>query len=392
VLCDLSSRSIYMYKPLKIFLSFIANFFAKKRPRQDKYTLLTYLPDEIKLQIFSFLPVSDLCAAARVCREFRALSTDDGLWRRFFVRIPSRDAPTARVCHSALVYEEKMYIYGGHVPDSMNYIRDVKNDFYAYHFTSRKWEPIHPKSEMPYKTEHTAVLYKNCMYLFGGYSGPLGYRDTAIYEYNFETKTATRIEAAGTFPPDRSAHTAVVYKDHMYIFGGWDGSESNNDFYKYDFATREWTPVSCKGASPPRIRSHSAVLYHDYMVVFGGFGENVHPNTIFAFHFPTSTWEEIKVPGPCGRSRFRMVFYDNSLWCFGGWDRKLYFNDLWRFKLETKSWQRIEAAFELSGVGQHSLAVHKGRMYLYGGYCWDSKAPHPHLYVYRLPSQTTYSA
>lgn len=52
---------------------------------------------------------------------------------------------------------------------------------------SKKWESIHSKSEisLPYKTEHTAVLYKNCMYLFGGYSGSLGYRDTAIYEYNF---------------------------------------------------------------------------------------------------------------------------------------------------------------------------------------------------------------
>jgi len=379
---------------MKPIFSLFYDIFGKKKPRKEKCLFLIYLPDEVKLLIFSYLSVSDLCGAAQVCKEFRALSVDDGLWRRFFVKLQTKDAPNARVCHSALVYGDRMFIYGGHVPDAMNYIRDVKNDFYSYHFGNKKWEFIQPKSDntLPYKTEHTAVLYKNCMYLFGGYSGSLGYRDTAIYEYNFDTKQSTRIEAVGTLPPDRSAHTAIVYKDHMYIFGGWDGTESNNDFYKYHFDTRTWAEVSAQGPPPPRIRSHSAVLYHDYMVVFGGYGENSHPNSIFAFHFPTSTWEEIRVPGPCGRSRFRMVFHDDSLWCFGGWDRKSYFNDLWRFRLETRSWQRIDASFELRGVGQHSLAVHKGRMYLYGGYCSDSKAPHPGLYVYRLPVPTTHSA
>jgi len=379
---------------MKPIFSLFSDLFGKKKPRKEKCLFLLCLPDEVKLHIFSYLPVHDLCGAAQVCKAWRALAGDDGLWRRFFVKLLTKDAPNARVCHSALVYGDKMYIYGGHVPDAMNYIRDVKNDFYAYNFASKKWEFVQPKSDnaLPYKTEHTAVLYKNCMYLFGGYSGSLGYRDTAIYEYNFDTKQTVRIEAVGSLPPDRSAHTAVVYKDHMYIFGGWDGTESNNDFYSYHFDTRQWAEVAAQGPPPPRIRSHSAVLYHDYMVVFGGYGENAHPNSIYAYHFPTSTWEEIRAPGPCGRSRFRMVFYDDNLWCFGGWDRRAYFNDLWRFRLETRTWQRIEASFELRGVGQHSLAVHNGRMYLYGGYCSDSKAPHPGLYVYRLPSPATHEA
>lgn len=375
-------------------LSFLFELFTKKK-KQDREKCLfnIYLPDEIKLHIFSYLSVFDLCETACVCREFRTLALDDGLWKRFFVKMITKDSPPARVCHSALVYGEKMFIYGGHVPDTFNYIRDVKNDFYSYHFGTKKWEVVHPKNDggsLPFKTEHTAVLYKNCMYLFGGYSGPLGYRDTAIYEYNFDTRQCTRIEATGTLPPDRSAHTAVVYKDHMYIMGGWDGTESNNDFFMYHFESKEWSLVPYKGTPPPRIRSHSAVLFRDSMVVFGGYGENTHPVNVYIFHFLTATWEKIRPvnahAGPSGRSRFRMVFHEDSLWCFGGWDRKNYFNDLWRFRLDTLTWHHIDAAFELQGVGQHSLVVHKGRMYVYGGYCADSKAPHPGLYVYRLPA------
>jgi len=231
--------------------------------------------------------------------------------------------------------------------------------------------------------------------------------------------------------------------------GGWDGSVSNNDFYMYHFESRKWALVESAGASPPCIRSHSAVVYKDSMVVFGGYGENVHPTSIFIFDFITKYWTTIKprIPssisngkvygdadspnhlpslsprspqsspapstpspsppsspsasaspsssfaspsigpasGPCGRSRFRMVYYNESLWIFGGWDRKAYFSDLWRFRLDTLTWHIIDTNFDMKGVGQHSLVVYQGYMYLYGGYCADSKFPHPYLYLHRLP-------
>lgn len=428
-------------------LSLLFEFFGKKKPNKEKCVFSLYLPDEVKLHIFSFLTVKELCDMASVSRDFKILALDDSLWRRFFVKVAlAKDPPPARVCHSAVVYGERMYVYGGHVPDALNFIRDVKNDFYAYHFATKKWEAIVPRNgsePLPYKTEHTAVIYKNSMYLFGGYSnGTLGYRDVSIYEYNFDTRTCVRVDAGGTVPPDRSAHTAVVYKDNMYILGGWDGTVSNNDFYMFHFETRTWSEVEYEGLPPPFIRSHSAVVYNDSMVVFGGYGENIHPTSIFIFHFPTKRWDEIKasaslasslslpspggktasssygcvssssgggntagsssgeddkdpysslhgiVTGPCGRSRFRMVYYQQSLWVFGGWDRKSYFADLWRFRLDTRTWHKIDAFFDLKGVGQHSLVVHQGRMYLYGGYCADSKAPHPHLYIYKLPNMS----
>jgi N-acetylneuraminic acid mutarotase len=178
----------------------------------------------------------------------------------------------------------------------------------------------------------------------------------------------------------------------MYILGGWDGVGSNkNDFFKYNFETKEWSDVPYEGTPPPKLRSHSAVMYQDSMVVFGGYGDT-HPVNIYIFHFNTATWKEIEPPAleriPSGRSRFRMVYHEDSLWCFGGWDRKTHFNDLWQFLLNTCTWRHIDAAFELQGLSQHSLVIHKAWMYVYGGYSADSKAPHPDLYVYRLPTRS----
>lgn len=52
----------------------------------------------------------DLCQTAQVCKEFKVLSTDDGLWRRFFVKLQTKEAPSARVCHSALVFVDFLWV------------------------------------------------------------------------------------------------------------------------------------------------------------------------------------------------------------------------------------------------------------------------------------------
>lgn len=42
-------------------------------------------------------------------------------------------------------------------------------------------------------------------------------------------------------PVPRSKHSAVVYNDSMYIFGGKDDDNNKlNDFWKLDLSTYEW--------------------------------------------------------------------------------------------------------------------------------------------------------
>jgi len=56
-----------------------------------------------------------------------------------------------------------------------------------------------------------------------------------------------------------------------------------------------------------------------------------------------------------------------------------------RFRLDTYTWHSIDVAFQLQGVSGHSLVLHKGCLYVYGGFCADSKTAHSNLYAYPLP-------
>lgn len=51
-------------------------------------------------------------------------------------------------------------------------------------------------------------------------------------------------------PPARHGHSAVVYKDSMYVYGGMTGLEARADFWKWNFSKRH---LSLGSASTYRI-------------------------------------------------------------------------------------------------------------------------------------------
>ena len=56
----------------------------------------------------------------------------------------------------------------------------------------------------------------------------------------------------------------------MIVFGGQDGRTRYADVHSFCFLTNEWTPLQTRGVLvKPRFR-HSAVMYKNCMYVFGG--------------------------------------------------------------------------------------------------------------------------
>eukprot|EP01125_Pyxidicula_operculata_P017552 TRINITY_DN6145_c0_g2_i3.p1 TRINITY_DN6145_c0_g2~~TRINITY_DN6145_c0_g2_i3.p1 ORF type:complete len:261 (-),score=14.86 TRINITY_DN6145_c0_g2_i3:422-1204(-) len=176
-------------------------------------------------------------------------------------------------------------------------------------------------------------------------------------------------------PSARSAHSACLYKgDHcVYIFGGWDGRRSNNDFFKYSMRDNIWQRVKCNGKIPEPRRAHGAVIVGDYMYIYGGFDgiKNV-PPVLHRYNFLTKTWEEVEVKSsvapPCGRSRTRLVYYHDKLAVIGGWDRVNHFQNWHEFNLKTSTWSETKLDYPQGGIAQHSAVVYKNSVYVFGGH------------------------
>jgi len=189
------------------------------------------------------------------------------------------------------------------------------------------------------------------------------------------------IECTGDIPPTRSAHIGVVYKEYMYIFGGWNGAVQFNDMYKFHFETKTWSQVNETGDIPKPRCSHTACVNKadDHMYVFGGYGgpADAYLNDVCTFNFVTESWERYNSSyhgnGPSPRSRMRMVELNGMLYVFGGWNKQEHFSDMFRFDTKMKRWEQVTiVGKEGFKIGQHSMCTYNNYLYLFGGFN-DSK-------------------
>jgi N-acetylneuraminic acid mutarotase len=144
----------------------------------------------------------------------------------------------------------------------------------------------------------------------------------------------------GDVPSGRAGHSAVVWRDLVYIFGGWNGSETLNDVYTLNLRTNEWHKLKCTGEVPAKRDSHTANLIDNKMIIIGGGDGRKRLNDIYelnlgnALHIAglgsglilfikvTHRWKKIVCRGECkaGRAGHVCVEFDRKLYVYGGGD------------------------------------------------------------------------
>jgi N-acetylneuraminic acid mutarotase len=173
-----------------------------------------------------------------------------------------------RVYHTATLSNNIIYIIGGDT-------KTLMNDVLAYNIASNSFTTITCIGTLPARRAHTATLYNDFIYVIGGTSinsfNGATYND--VYQYTISTKTWTSISYSGSFL-GRSAHTATLYNNIIYIIGGYSYTTDGNlnDIVAYDIITSTFTTITTIGSFTPR-QGHSSFLYNNAIyIVCGGFG------------------------------------------------------------------------------------------------------------------------
>eukprot|EP01091_Cochliopodium_minus_P009275 TRINITY_DN2248_c0_g4_i1.p1 TRINITY_DN2248_c0_g4~~TRINITY_DN2248_c0_g4_i1.p1 ORF type:complete len:1366 (+),score=395.37 TRINITY_DN2248_c0_g4_i1:350-4447(+) len=176
--------------------------------------------------------------------------------------------PPSRAYHTSVVYNNKMYVFGGKTITQSALSKELK-DLWSYDIKKKKWKKLETKGEVPgSRRGHSAVIYKEKMYLFGGFNETRGYSND-LYEFDFKTSEWRFIESERMVQA-RAYHTAVVNKNFMFIFGGkLSESKFSNRLYCYCFDNDHWGEVKTHNR-PPSSYMHSSFLYDDTLFVFGG--------------------------------------------------------------------------------------------------------------------------
>lgn len=76
-------------------------------------------------------------------------------------------------------------------------------------------------------------------------------------------------------PFQRYGHTVVAYGSYIYLWGGRNDENACKIIYRFDTKTLKWEKPAVSGTTPGARDGHSAVVIRNQMFVFGGYEEEV---------------------------------------------------------------------------------------------------------------------
>ncbi|HEX8248242.1 MAG TPA: hypothetical protein VF599_08735 [Pyrinomonadaceae bacterium] len=211
------------------------------------------------------------------------------------------------------------------------------------------------------------VLFKNAIYALGTMQGNYtNMKLTSKISRTRDFKTwETLAEKSGL--PERVFYGAVVFKDKIWLVGGWDGKNYHNDVWNSDDGVN-WQRAAEKTAWTPR--TARVIVFKDRIWLIGGGvidGDKTdNPNAGREVWSSTDginwTPEKINSPGQIGGTP---IVFDDKLWLIGAnrndgnFDRALYVS------ADGVNWQRESAPW--SPRGAVAAWVSGDKLYMTGG-------------------------
>eukprot|EP00756_Hemistasia_phaeocysticola_P047300 Hpha_TRINITY_DN2132_c1_g1::TRINITY_DN2132_c1_g1_i1::g.42318::m.42318 len=121
----------------------------------------------------------------------------------------------ARVHHSMVHWNGALYVFGGSEGAKRSGGGNVIWEYTL--FTGRWCEYTAKKGKAPARREgHTAVVYKGCMFIYGGHRGTAFYDDLTCFNLSERQWIKLEGQAGSPTPGGRFGHSAIVAKDQMW--------------------------------------------------------------------------------------------------------------------------------------------------------------------------------
>ena len=262
-------------------------------------------------------------------------SSSDGIeWIR-----ATEEAPWAvRNLPNCVVFDDKMWIMGGG-----SYVDNViGNEHVAYNdvwssTNGRDWELETDSAAWSPRSSATAIVFDDRMWMIGGMGWADGRNTLHDVWYSDNGK---QWKLATDYPSwcARSMQTTVVFDEKLWVIGGgvydenvYANSAINFQDVWYSSDGVEWHEATGSAAWPGR-RFHRSVVYDDKMWVIGGSHYGNRHDVWYSsdgadwLRAEDADWSVRHEPGG-------LVFQD-KIWIIGGFGKDLY-NDVWSFKKES---------------------------------------------------------
>ncbi|KAL0696497.1 hypothetical protein Bca4012_063677 [Brassica carinata] len=235
------------------------------------------------------------------------------------------------------------------------------------------------------RSSHGIAVVGDKLYAFGGEFCTNKAIDKDMYVFDLNTQTWSLAPAKGDVPEISSFGVRMVaVGTKLYVFGGRNEKNVNNDFYSYDTVKNEWKFLTKLGlGGGPEARTyHSMASDENHVYVFGGVsqGDGVTPNphrfrTVESYNISDGKWAQLPDPGNNFEKRGGAGFHvvQGKIWVVYGFSSALTPDDkgdresdkVQYFDLASQTWTEVEtkgeekpsarSVFASAVVGKHIL-------------------------------------
>ncbi|KAI0920502.1 hypothetical protein AcV5_010219 [Taiwanofungus camphoratus] len=270
--------------------------------------------------------------------------------------------------HSVTLVDSVAWLFGG--CDEKGCWRDV----FLFNTETMQW--LHPEmlGEVPPPCRaHTATFVDRRIVVFGGGEGPVYYNDVYVLDTITRRWTHPVFSGGAPVPPPRRAHTAVLYKNKVWIFGGGNGMEALNDVWTLDVGGPvekfRWEQLETRGRKPTPRGYHTANLVGNVMVVVGGSDGRECFSDIWCLNLDTLYWSIVKLDVSYRRLSHTATQVGSYLFIMGGHDGSQYTSELLLFNLVSLNFEpRQTAGKPPSPRGYHVSFLADSRLFIFGGF------------------------
>lgn len=301
--------------------------------------------------------------------------------------------PTRRYGHSSVVFENSILYFGGYSAETK-----ASNEFFEFDIDKYEIKTLKvDNNKVKKKFWHSSVIYKNFIYIFGGY-GDQAF-DGSIMKYDL--KKSEWIKVKYTFPCPLGQFSSVLYKNRVYIFGGMDFTKTlkvYNYLLEFDLDNEKIKPITMKENIKERY-GHSSVIYGDSMITFGGAnldGNLSSDDNFYELNLTNFKWKKMKSEGetPTPRNGHTMNLFQDKLILFGGLKQfeseKFIFNHdlLYEFNLKTETWKKLNFTGEFPIKSYlHTANIYQDSLYISFGMSWNTHLRNE-IYVLNFENMT----
>ncbi|GAM27489.1 hypothetical protein SAMD00019534_106650 [Acytostelium subglobosum LB1] len=300
--------------------------------------------------------------------------------------------PIERHGHTTCLYKNILILFGG-TPDGSSGL----NDLFFLYLDSLQWVEVKTKGFAPMgRYRHSAIIIEDKMYVFGGYRSKCL---NDLHVLDLKTMTWSEPQQKGDPPSARSSHSVCMVGKRMILFGG-SGARYSNELFSLDTITMRWRKHDILGTPPSERWCHTMCSFGKKIFVFGGSNDKRKDNKVYILDTDTLEWSQPPTSGVCPSPRQLHTAVSIGEICIATCvamcfhllpgvttHRKLTSNPT---SIGTMRWEspKIESNVTPCCRQLHSAWVYNGKMYILGGYSKSKRMIDLHSFA---PEQTVSS-